>query len=215
MNITIIGTGNVGKALGTSLAGAGHTVTFAARDAAKTGAVAAETGTFAAESLIGAVRAADVVVLAVPYTAAAGIAAEIAADTAGKVVIDATNPLKADYSGLATDGTTSGAEIIAAALPGARVVKAFNTMFAGIQANPAAHGTVIDALFATDDETARATIAALATSIGFRPVYVGPLAAARELEAMAWLNIRLQLLTGGSWQSSYVLVGAPEAAVAA
>ena len=215
MNITIIGTGNVGRALGTSLAGAGHTVTFAARDAAKTAALATETGTKAAGSLVGAVRSADVIVLAVPYAAAADITAEIAATAVGKVVIDATNPLKADYSGLVTDGTASGAEIIAAALPGARVVKAFNTMFAGVQANPDAHGIVLDALFATDDETARTTVAALAASIGFRPVYVGPLAAARELEAMAWLNIRLQMLTGGSWQSSYVLVGAPDASVAA
>ena len=54
----------------------------------------------------------------------------------------------------------------------------------------------------------------LASSIGFRPVYVGPLAAARELESLAWLNIRLQLITNGSWQTAYVLVGAPEAALA-
>jgi predicted dinucleotide-binding enzyme len=84
-----------------------------------------------------------------------------------------------------------------------------------VDANPAALGTTLDALFATDDADARAVLVELAGSIGFRPVYVGPLAAARELEAMAWLNIRLQMLTNGSWTSSYVLVGAPEAAVAA
>jgi len=215
MNIAIIGAGNVGKALGVSLVGAGHTVAFAAQDAAKTASVAAEVGATTAASPVEAVRAADVVILAVPYQAAEGVVAEIAAAATGKVVIDATNPLKADYSGLATAGGPSGAEILAASLPGAHVVKAFNTIFAGVQGNPAAHGTTLDALLATDDDGARATVSALATSIGFRPVYVGPLAAARELEAMAWLNIRLQMLTGGTWQSSYVLVGAPAAAVVA
>ena len=215
MNIAIIGTGNVGKALGVSLVGAGHTVAFAAQDAGKTASVAAEVGATTAASPVEAVRAADVVILAVPYQAAEGVVAEIAAAATGKVVIDATNPLKADYSGLATAGGPSGAEILAASLPGAHVVKAFNTIFAGVQGNPAAHGTTLDALLATDDDGARATVSALATSIGFRPVYVGPLAAARELEAMAWLNIRLQMLTGGTWQSSYVLVGAPAAAVVA
>jgi hypothetical protein len=92
------------------------------------------------------------------------------------------------------------------------VVKAFNTLFAGVQGNPAALGTTLDALYATDDDAAAATIAALAESIGFRPVRVGPLAAARELEAMAWLNIRLQLLSDGGWQTSYLLVAPPAAA---
>jgi predicted dinucleotide-binding enzyme len=94
-------------------------------------------------------------------------------------------------------------------------VKAFNTVFAGVDADPTALGTTLDALFATDDADARAAVAALAASIGFRPVHVGPLAAARELEAMAWLNIRLQMLSNGAWTSSYVLVGAPESALAA
>ena len=215
MNITIIGTGNVGKALGTSLTGAGHAVTFAAQDAAKTATVAAAVGASTAANIVDAVEAADVVILAVPYTAAAEVVAEIAPAAAGKVIIDATNPLKPDYSGLSTAGGPSGAEILAASLPGAQVVKAFNTMFASIQGNAASLGTVLDALFATDDDDARASFVALASSIGFRPVYVGPLAAARELEGMAWLNIRLQMITSGTWQSSYVLVGAPAAAIAA
>jgi NADPH-dependent F420 reductase len=214
MNIAIIGTGNVGKALGTSFASAGNDVTFAARDAAKTADVAAATGTRAAASAAEAASGADVIVLAVPCTEAEAVAADIAPVAAGKVVIDATNPLKAGYSGLSTDGGPSGAERLAALLPGAKVVKAFNTVFAGIQANPATHGTVIDALYATDDDDARTTIAALASAIGFRPVNVGPLAAARELEAMAWLNIRLQMLNGGAWQTAFVLVAPPEASMA-
>jgi 8-hydroxy-5-deazaflavin:NADPH oxidoreductase len=213
MNIAIIGTGNVGSALGGSFVRAGHTVTFASRDAAKAAVAAASVGATAAPTASGAVAGADVVVLAVPYAAAADVAAEIATAAAGKIVIDATNPLKPDYSGLATEGGASGAQTLAALLPRSTVVKAFNTLFAGVQGNPGVHGTRIDALFATDDEAAATKVAELATSIGFRPVQVGPLAAARELEALAWLNIRLQLIASGSWNTSIVLVAPPEAAV--
>ena len=214
MKIAIIGTGNVGRALGSSFAKAGHAVTFAARDAARTADAAKATGGTAAASPVEAATGADVIVLAVPFTQAEAVAADLATVAAGKVVIDATNPLKPDYSGLATDGGPSGAERIAAALGGAPVVKAFNTLFASIQGNPEAHGQVLDALYATDDDAAGAIVAGLATDIGFRPVKVGPLTASHELESMAWLNIRLQLLTGGAWQSSYGLVAPPAAAVA-
>jgi hypothetical protein len=214
MQIAVIGTGNVGSALGGAFARAGHTVTFASRNEAQAAMVAAETGSTAA-GIVEAATAAEVVVLAVPYTAAAELAAGIADVAVGRIVIDATNPLKPDYSGLSTEGGPSGAEQLAALLPGAIVVKAFNTLFAGIQGQPDALGTPLDALFATDDDAAAATVAALASDIGFRPVKVGPLAAARELEALAWLNIRLQLLSSGSWQTSYVLVAPPAAALAA
>lgn len=215
MNIAIIGTGNVGSALGTSLTRRGHRVVFAGRDAGKAAKVAAGIGASAAPSPAEAAAAADVVVLAVPFTAAESVAAAIAPVTAGKVVIDTTNPLKPDYSGLSTGDGPSGAERLAAVLGSARVVKAFNTLFATNQANPVAQGMTLDALYAADDEEAAATVAGLAGEIGFRPVKVGPLAAARELEALAWLNIRLQLLSGGSWQTAYVLVAPPDAAIAA
>jgi 8-hydroxy-5-deazaflavin:NADPH oxidoreductase len=215
MKVAIIGTGNVGKALGSSLARAGHDVTYAAQDEAKARAVAGEVGGRAESSLETAVAGAQVVVLAVPFSAMEDVTSRIAGAVADKVVIDATNPLRPDYSGLATGDGPSGAERIAALLPGASVAKAFNTLFAGIQADPGTLETTIDALFATDDDAAAATVADLAESIGFRPVRVGPLAAARELEAMAWLNIRLQMLNRGSWQTSFVLVAPPDAAIAA
>jgi 8-hydroxy-5-deazaflavin:NADPH oxidoreductase len=215
MNISIIGAGNVGKALGSAFAAAGNDVTFASRDAARAAAAASAAGGRAATTFAEAAAGADIVVLAVPGSAVEAVAAEIAPVVAGKVVIDTTNPIRPDFSGLSTDGGPSGAERLATLLPGAHVVKAFNTLFAGNQANPAGQGQVLDALFATDDEGARATVAALASSIGFRPVHVGPLAAARELEAMAWLNIRLQVITGGTWQTAFVLVSPPPAATAA
>lgn len=214
MKIAVIGTGNVGSALGKALAGAGHEVTFAARDQAKVAEKAREADASAAATPADAVGQSEVVILAVPFTAVDEVAAEIAGRAEGKLVIDVTNPLKPDYSGLATIGGPSGAERVAAKLPGAAVVKGFNTVFAANQANPAGHGQVLDALYAADDEQAADRFAALASSIGFRPVRVGPLAAATELEAMAWLNIRLQMLAHGSWNSAYVLVSPPAEAVA-
>jgi NADPH-dependent F420 reductase len=215
MKIAIIGTGNVGKALGSSFTRAGHDVTYAAQDAGKTRKVAAELGAHAAASASDAAAGADVIVLAVPYGAAAGVAREISGETAGKVVVDVTNPLKADYSGLSTEGGPSGAERIADVAGEANVVKAFNTLFASVQANPRINGQVADALIAGDDEAAKATVAELVSSIGLRPIDAGSLAAAHELEALAWLNIALQIRTGGNWSSSFVLLGAPDKAVAA
>lgn len=215
MKIAIIGTGNVGTALGASLVRAGHTVTLTGKDAAKATAAAARIGAHAGTSLASAVEAAEVVVLAVPYASVEAVAADIASVVSGKVVIDATNPLKADYSGLATEGGPSGAERIAALLPTGHVIKAFNTLFASIQGNPDVHGQTVDGLFAGDDASAKAAVASLIKSIGLRPVDAGSLAGARELEALAWLNISLQMRTGGSWNSSFVLVGAPDNAIAA
>ncbi|MBI3745032.1 MAG: NAD(P)-binding domain-containing protein [Chloroflexi bacterium] len=215
MKIAIIGTGNVGAALGGSFVRAGHEVTFAARDGAKTATVAATAGARTASTPSAAAAAADVIVLAVPYTEAIRVAGEIAVDAAGKVLVDATNPLKADYSGLSTVGGPSGAERIQKAAAATKVVKAFNTVFASLQANPGLNGQAADALIAGDDAAAKATVAGLASSIGLRPIDAGSLVGATELEALAWLNIALQLRTGGNWSSSFVLIGAPEKAIAA
>ena len=211
MKIAIIGTGNVGSALTTALTRAGHDVTVAARDADKAAAVASELGAAAGPSPAEAASAADIVVLAVPFGALGDVARSIAGQTAGKIVIDVSNPLKPDYSGLATDGGPSAAEQVAEALPDAHVAKAFNTVFASLQANPTAHGVILDALYATDDERAGETLAEVIRSIGFRPVNAGPLRSARQMEALAWLNMSLQMRTNGDWRSAFVLVGAPPA----
>lgn len=212
MKIAVIGTGNVGQALGGSLVRAGHDVTYAGRHADKTNRVASELGATAADTPVEAVAGADVVILAVPYASLAEVAGEIAPEAAGKVIVDMSNPIRPDYSGLANAGGESAAEEVAGKLTNARVAKAFNTIFSGLQARPGALGTQVDALFATDDDEARRTLSALIDSLGFRPVDAGALEAARQMEAMAWLNIRLQLQHGGDWQSTFVLLGAPAGA---
>jgi 8-hydroxy-5-deazaflavin:NADPH oxidoreductase len=213
MKIAIIGSGNVGKALGSSLVRSGNEVVFAATSHDKAKAAAEAEGGKAATSAREAAAGAEVIVLAVPYVAAGKkVADEIAAVVKGKVVIDVTNPIGPGGTLVTADGP-SGAENFAAWMPGASIVKAFNTLFNGIQRDPKAHGVELDALYATDDAKAGATVARLARGMGFRPIAVGPLARARELEGMAFLNIKLQIASGGSWKSVYALLGAPDAAV--
>jgi predicted dinucleotide-binding enzyme len=206
MNVAIIGAGNVGTALTGSAIRTGHSVTVSSAGGESARALAEATGARAAASDREAVEGAELVVLAVPYTAVADVLAEIGPALDGKVVVDATNPLKADYSGLATNGM-SGAETIQAQVPGARVVKAFNTAFASRQTDPTVSGLRADGYVAGDDEDAKATVLGLVEAIGFNPVDTGGLAMARYLEGMAWLNISLQMKNGWSWQAGWKLVG--------
>ena len=210
--IAVIGTGNVGGALGSAAAKAGYDVVFAGQDAAKTREAADAAGATAAATPREAAAVAHIIVLAIPYTAFPAVAAEIAPVADDKIVIDPSNPLKPDYSGLALSDS-SGAEELARLLPRSKVVKAFNTLFAGNTANPEALGLRLDSLFATDDEAAKDAVCGLSSSIGFRPIHVGPLTASRELEAMALLNIRLQMVSNGNWNTAFALVSPPEAAL--
>lgn len=215
MNIAIIGAGNVGRALATSFARAGHSVVIASRDPEDAGSVATATRTRVAGSNTEAASAADIVVLATPFTSAPEIAAEIGDAVAGKVVIDVTNRMSFGANGPDIDTTTSNAEELAALLPGARVVKAFNTLFASRQGDPVADGVQLDGFVAGDDADAKATVLALVASIGLEPVDVGPLARARQLEGLAFLNITVNIANNGSWQSGWKLVGAPSTVKAA
>jgi hypothetical protein len=206
MKIAIIGAGNVGGALASSSVRAGHTVTLSAKDPAHADAKAKETGARAVESAADAVRDADVVILAVPYSAVDAVLDELGGALAGKVLIDVTNRVKMEAMADSVDGT-SAAEHIQKKAPKARVAKAFNYAFASKQADPKADGQSIDGYVASDDADAKKTTLELARSIGFRPIDVGPLAMSRALEAMAILNIALQIQHGWPWQSGFKLIG--------
>jgi predicted dinucleotide-binding enzyme len=215
VDIAIIGAGNVGQALATSFHRAGHRVTLAAADPEHAATVGATLGVPSAASNRAAVEAAQVVVIAVPYRSAAErVAREIAPFVDGKVIIDVTNPVKATFDGLVTEGGPSGAEWFATWLPTARVVKAFNTLFASSQAEPVLDGIQLDGFVAGDDADAKRVVLELVESIGLRPVDVGPLARARELEALAFANIAIQPLVGNSWHTAWKLVGVPVGAIA-
>jgi 8-hydroxy-5-deazaflavin:NADPH oxidoreductase len=202
MKVAIIGAGNVGRALATSITRAGHDVTIAAKHPEHARAAAQELGVTSAENSVAAAAGADVVILAIPFVGASDeVTREIRAAVAGKAVVDVTNPLKPDYSGLAT-GDISAAEEFQKLLPEASVVKAFNTIFASNQASPSPE---IDGFVAGDDAKAKQQVMSLVESIGFTPLDVGPLQAARFLEGMAYMNIGLNAQHGWSWTSSWKL----------
>jgi len=202
MQIAIIGAGNVGKALASSLTNAGHHVTLSAAHPEHARAAAAETGATAARTNAEAVSNADLVVLAVPATSFDALAGEIGREISGKVVVDVANRPTPNPDGPAT----SIAEELQAMLPQASVVKAFNTAFASRQAHASVGGVAPDGFVAGDDAAAKQRVLEVVESVGFRPVDAGSLAAARTLEGMAWLNIQRNL-DGGSWQDAWVLVG--------
>lgn len=192
MNLSIFGTGNMASGLARLFAKAGHRVTLASRDLAKAQAVAAELGDdIQAGSFADAAATAEAIVLAVPYDAAADVIGT-AGGLAGKVVIDITNPLAADFSGLSIGHTTSAAEEIQKRAPKAKVVKAFNTVFASVLQNGGkAAGKPVTVFVAGDDAEARKTVVSLAESAGLKGLETGNLASARYLEPVAALNIAL------------------------
>lgn len=190
MNILLLGAGNMGSALAQQFSKAGHAVRIAATSLDKAQSVASTLPGVTAVETRGSADAHDVVLVATPYDHA--VAALTAAGSLdGKVIIDVSNPLTADFMGLTIGHATSAAEEIAKAFPNAEVVKAFNTLFAQVIAEgPSfADGQTAAAFLASDSERAKATAKSLAQSIGFDVIDAGPLKNARYLEPLGGLNI--------------------------
>jgi 8-hydroxy-5-deazaflavin:NADPH oxidoreductase len=188
MKVLVIGAGNMGAGFVKQLTAAGHQVSVAARDGGKAQALAQQYGAKAV-AIASAANSVDAIVVATPYEQAAS-ALNSAGDVAGKVVIDITNPLTADYMGLTVGHSTSAAEEIARAT-GAEVVKAFNTIFAQVLAEGAnlGNGQKVTVFIASDSERAKLIARALAESMGFQVMDAGGLKNARYLEPVAGLNI--------------------------
>lgn len=196
MKIAIIGAGNVGGTLGAAWANRGHEILFGVRDAAdpKLKELLARAGGNARASTVkDAAAAADVAALTVPWPAAQD-ALRSAGDLRGKVLLDCTNPLQPDLSGLTVGYTASGAEQVAAWAPGARVVKIFNTTGFPNMANPEYREGRSMMLYCGDDAQAKKVAAQLAAELGFEPYDVGPLTEARLLEPFALVWIHLAVL---------------------
>lgn len=183
MQIVILGKGNMGRPLAALAEGAGHSVTSFG----------------GAGDPLPALATADLVILAMKYEQALAFAERpgVAAALNGKAVIDITNPLAPDFMSLTVGHTSSAGEEIARRLPGARVVKAFNTLFAAVLARRAEGGAVeIPVFVAGDDEGAVQTVMDLAASFGLKAVKSGPLANARYLEPMTEMMIHLGYALG-------------------
>ena len=193
--ISIIGTGGMATAIGGRIAKAGHTIEVVGRDPAKARALADKLAAGATTGTYGAAPTGDIVILAVPYTSAAAVVAEYGDALDGKVIIDITNPISPDATSLVTPHGSSGAQEIAKAAPtGARVVKAFNTVFRNVLENGRP-----DVFIAGDGARAKASVTAFVESIGLRPLDVGGLTMAHWLEGMGLVTVGLAGNGVGHW----------------
>ena len=207
MRVTIIGAGNMGRGIGTRAVAGGHEVDIVDNDPAEAKALADELGGTATATDKASIGG-EIVVLAVYYPATLAAAQQYGDQLAGKVVVDISNPVDFEtMDGLAVSADTSGAEELAKALPsGTLVVTAFNTTFATTLAAGEVAGQKLDVFIAGDDEAAKQTVATLVESGGLRPLDVGPLRRARQLEQLMFLIMTIQEPLGLGYQNAIKLV---------
>jgi NADPH-dependent F420 reductase len=209
MDVTIIGTGNMARGIGSRLIAGGHDVTVLGKETDAAEAVVADLGADgnARAGRSGDPIAGDVVVLAVYYPDAQAAVEQYGDSLSGKVVVDITNPVNESFDGLVTPPDGSAAQEIARRAPGARVVKAFNTTFAGTLTEGRVAGQPLDVFIAGDDEDAKATVTKLAQDGDLNPIDAGPLKQARQLEAMGLLHMTLQSSLGTGFSTALKIVG--------
>lgn len=204
--VTIFGAGNMARGIGTCLIAGKVELQILAPQADEAGALARDltagggsaSGTGVAEPIEG-----DAVVLAVPYDAALAIAASRGDELAGKIIVDITNPVDwASFDRLVTPADSSAAEEIAKRLPRSRVVKAFNTTFAGTLLDGQVAGQPLDVLVAADDPAAKRRVIEIIGDTGLRPIDAGPLRRARQLEQLGFLHMALQDNLGSKYGSA-------------
>lgn len=198
MKIAIIGTGNIGGRLARLWLAQGRPIVLGLRTTDKIAAAQQKFPGCDATLIPRAVEHADVVVLAVPWPAVQPLLEELP-PLEGRVLLDTTNPVLPDLSGLALPATTSAAEMTQKWQPTARVVKAFNTIGAAFLGNAAIDGIAADGFYCGDDADAKGIVAELIAGTGLAPQDVGPLRNARYLEAMAmlWIDMALHQHRGG------------------
>jgi predicted dinucleotide-binding enzyme len=208
MNVTIIGTGNMARGIGSRLVAGGNDVTVLGKETADAEAVVSDIGGngSARAGRAGDDIADDVVVLAVYYPDAKAAVERYGDALSGKVVVDITNPVNDTVDDLVTPPDSSAAQELASSAPGARVVKAFNTTFANTLRDGKVSGQPLDVFIAADDGEAKSTVTQLVASGGLRPVDAGPLRRARELEAAGLLHMTVQGPLGTGFGSALKVV---------
>jgi predicted dinucleotide-binding enzyme len=208
MKIGIIGSGNVGGTLGCRWAHKGHEVTFSSRDPQKEQIrkLVEDSGPAArAATLAETVVSSDVLLLSTPWPATKEILAG-AGDLSGKILIDAVNPILPGLAGLEVGTTSSGAELVAEWAPGARVVKAFNTVGNNIMADANLSGHAALLFYCGDDADAKKVVRGLATELGFDAEDAGPLKQARLLEPFAMLWISMAVFQGYGREFAFKII---------
>lgn len=191
-DITIIGTGNMAAGIAARAASAGRSIQILSRDAAAASALAASAN--GTPGTTGQEIEGSIVVLATYFGVSKEIAARYGEALNGKTVVDISNPINTEtFDSLTVAAGSSAAEEIQALVPGANVVKAFNTVFAATLAAGEVAGQTLDVFIAGDSAEAKAAVASFVNDSGLRAVDVGPLRRARELEAFELLVMNLQI----------------------
>ncbi|MDA3616691.1 NADPH-dependent F420 reductase [Polluticaenibacter yanchengensis] len=212
--IAIIGsTGNMGTSIAKSLAHPNHKLLLFSNDLSKAKELKTtiESNTSLVEVEVQecpgeASWEADIVILAVPFTAESEIAAKIKPYVTQKIVISIANPLNNNYDGLLTAPGTSAAEELQKQLPDAIVIKAFNTTFAADFAQPVIDGKQTDAFIAGDNQAAVNAVAELVKVAGFNPVHAGKLSVSSTLENMQLLLIQLNIQNNYNWHAGWKIL---------
>ena len=202
MDITIIGTGNMARGIATRALAGDNPVTLLGRETTDAPALAADLNGDVATGTVGDPVNGELVVLAIPYEAIDDVLGRYNGQLDGKTIVDITNPV--DFSTFTPLSVEAGsaAQKIAEKVPAAKVVKAFNTTFAGTLIEGKVAGEQLDVLIASDDEQAKASVKQLVESGGLRAVDAGPLARAHELEAVGYLHMSLQEALGTGFGST-------------
>jgi 8-hydroxy-5-deazaflavin:NADPH oxidoreductase len=207
MKITIIGAGNMGRAIATRAIAGGHEVEIFDRDPAEARKLAEELGGSVTALEPDSPFGGEVVVFAVYYPGIKDAVRQYADRLGGKVVVDITNPVDTEtWDRLATEPGSSSAEEVAQLVPaGTQVVKAFNTTFAPTLVDGEVDSQQLDVLIAGDDEDGKQKVAQLAADGGLRPLDVGQLSRAQQLEHLGLLHITLQQPRNLNFRSTFKL----------
>jgi predicted dinucleotide-binding enzyme len=198
-SITLVGTGNMARTIGTLAVAGDNTVEVMGRDQSKADDLAKALGGGATAGRWGAVPAGDIVIMALLYDGLVPVVAEYGDALAGKVIVDISNPFTATGTGLAIPHDTSVAQRVAEAAPAsAHVVKAFNTLFRHVLAQ----GGPVDVFMAGDDAQAKASVSAFIESLGLRPRDTGDLSMAHWVEGAGVLTMGLARHAVGNFDFS-------------
>ena len=202
MNITVIGTGNMARGITTRCLAGGHTVTLVGTDAAATTALAEELDADVRTAALTDALQGDIVVLAVPYPALHSLVERYGEQMTNKVIVDITNPVDfSTFTPMLIEAGSSAQEL-AQSLPGAKLVKAFNTTFAGTLVTGQVDARPLDVFIASDDADAKHAVTQLVEDGGLRAIDAGPLARAHELEALGFLHMAIQESLGTGFSSA-------------
>jgi 8-hydroxy-5-deazaflavin:NADPH oxidoreductase len=193
MKLGYIGIGNVGGTLAKKLGAKGHTICLGVRDVHKNENNELQTTIGGHATVVGVrdcILKSDIIFLATPWSAVESVIKEHAKVLENKILIDCTNPLKADLSGLTISGEASGAEFIQNLLPKTKVVKAFNTVGFNIMESPTMKDHRAVMYFCGNDSNARQLAKELILDVGFDPIEAGDLKTSRLLEpfALLWIS---------------------------